>query len=304
MLPSQKPERGGTMRDSDTTDIDSPWRNLDDAKTRKPFRRATDSLQSRGSEITEWNVPKDLSESNDTGTPAVSGRRAVSHAAGTTLQSPNISDRKWSYVPQLPEHLSVKAADTRDRKVSWQDTALEDDPNPPAEYLADRRLSSARRAIEFKKEARRQRRSLKESGDYLGVQGINPETGKLDVLTPSPSTSDNSTDISDYKQKIEEVKQVLKDSRTHHKNAHLPGYGEREAKRLYLKREKEKRAKDEKRKQELAARQNQGLRWKRHSKQWSSAQEPALSPIAQSVRSGTPGSRELPALPHIELAHS
>lgn len=39
------------------------------------------------------------------------------------------------------------------------------------------------------RERRRRRRSLKESGDYLGVQGINPRTGEMDVVTPSTSTT-------------------------------------------------------------------------------------------------------------------
>lgn len=304
MLPSQKPERGGTTRNSDATDNE---RGVE--KLRRPYRRATDGRRSRRSEthdsdiFTGWNVAKDLSESGDTGTPLVtaSGRRAVSHAAGTSLQPSNSSDRKWSWVPQiqLPEQLSVNLPGQRDRKVSWQDTALEDEPQISAGYLADRRLSNARRAIEAKKEARRQRRSLKESGDYLGVQGINPETGLLDVVTPSDS--ENSTYASEVNQKIEAVKQVLKDSRTHHKNKHVPGHNDREVKRLYVEREKEKRAKEEKRKRALAARKNQGLRWKRHSKQWSSAQEPALSPIAQSVRSGTPGSRKFHSFHALKL---
>jgi hypothetical protein len=34
------------------------------------------------------------------------------------------------------------------------------------------------------------------------------------------------------------------------------------------------------------------VKWRRHTKQWSSAQEPGLSPIAQSRRSTMPESRE------------
>ena len=45
------------------------------------------------------------------------------------------------------------------------------------------------------KDLRRQRRGLKESGDYLGVQGVNPETGKLDVVTPTTATTASNSTI-------------------------------------------------------------------------------------------------------------
>ena len=299
-MPSQRPERGGTVR-GEPSRSGSVEGNTNGQRS-KPYGRVTDCSQSRRSETagsdkyTGWNLPRDVSESSAGGVPAASSSRALPQPAGANLnlhqQQPAIyGDRKWSWLPQmqLPEHLSVKSQEPRDRKVSWQDTALEDEPQISVSYLADRRLSTARRVIEAKKEARRQRRSLKESGDYLGVQGINPETGLLDVITPS--NSDNSAEGSDINQKIDQVKQVLRDSRDRHRNALLPGHNERDVKRHYLKREKEKRVRDEKRKRELVYRQNQGLQWNHHSKQWSSAQEPALSPIPQSVRSGTPVSR-------------
>lgn len=299
-MPSQRPERGGTVRGGPFPS--GSVKGIMGGQRTKPYDRVTDVRQSRRSETagsdkyTGWNLPRDVSESNADDVPAASRQRVPFQPTGANLtlhqQQPTIyGDRKWSWLPQmqLPEHLSVKSQEPRDRKVSWQDTALEDEPQVSASSLANRRLSTARRVIEAKKEARRQRRSLKESGDYLGVQGINPETGRLDVITPS--NSDNSTESSDNKHKIDQVKQVLRNSRDRHKNALLPGHNERDVKRLSLKREKEKQLRDEKRKRELAARQNQGLQWKRHSKQWSSAQEPALSPIAQSLRSGTPVSR-------------
>lgn len=46
-----------------------------------------------------------------------------------------------------------------------------------------------------RREKRRQRRSLKESGDYLGVQGINPRTGELDAITPSSSSNTSSQQL-------------------------------------------------------------------------------------------------------------
>ncbi|SPQ23767.1 b84dabff-39cf-4ab2-ae4d-813e940b0d7f [Thermothielavioides terrestris] len=40
------------------------------------------------------------------------------------------------------------------------------------------------------REHRRQRRTLQESGDFLGVTGANPQTGELDVITPPTGSED------------------------------------------------------------------------------------------------------------------
>lgn len=59
--------------------------------------------------------------------------------------------------------------------------------------------------IEQHKERRKQRRLLRESGDYLGVQGVNPQTGELDVVTPTPSNSSHSTRSLEAKQRLLDV---------------------------------------------------------------------------------------------------
>ena len=293
MLPSNRPERGGTVREPHDRD-DPPSQHLEDAMTR---RSGTDNVLLRRSDtadsdrLTRWNTPKDLSEEGQRKTTLP--RRAFS--GGLETISSGGKDRKWSWVPrvEVPEQLAVTGPRRGERKVSWRDLRLDEEPEPDvdlnsqASLLADRRLSDARRMIEAKKEVRRQRRSLKESGDYLGVQGINPETGKLDILTPSGS--DNSTDSQDAELKIKALKLALKNARDTQKTITMAS--EREAKRLVLKKEKEKLDKGERKKQELT-RQSESLKWRRHSKQWSSAQQPELSPIAQSLRSGTPVSSE------------
>jgi hypothetical protein len=40
---------------------------------------------------------------------------------------------------------------------------------------------------------RMHRRQLKESGDWLGVQGANPDTGEFDNLTPTTSSGSEAT---------------------------------------------------------------------------------------------------------------
>lgn len=104
-----------------------------------------------------------------------------------------------------------------------------------------------------KKEVHRQRQDLKLSGDYLGVQGINPETGQLDVLTPTTgskstiSSAASGVQVSVAQESINKYKQ----------------------------------GKDELRRQQSL------VRWRKDNGQWSSVAEPMLSPIVQS-RSTTP----------------
>ncbi|RDA95243.1 hypothetical protein CP533_1824 [Ophiocordyceps camponoti-saundersi (nom. inval.)] len=129
------------------------------------------------------------------------------------------------------------------------------------------------RTMEEKKEARRQRRTLKESGDYLGVQGINPATGQLDIMTPTDSDGS-----SEKQQKLNILQAALRDARQSYRN--VKAQSEREARRI-LDSEARKLRRLEKEKQKL---QNlsQRVRWQRQTKQWSSAQEPELSPIVGS----------------------
>ncbi|KAG5979904.1 hypothetical protein E4U55_004627 [Claviceps digitariae] len=132
--------------------------------------------------------------------------------------------------------------------------------------------------IRTKQEARRLRRNLKESGDYLGVQGFNPETGRLDVVTPSDT--DRSSLSQETQQKLLVLKNALKDARHHYKSTREKS--EQEAKNILLKSEKERARRLGKGKEKVQE-VSQTVTWKRHARQWSSAQEPNLSPIAQSI---------------------
>lgn len=56
-----------------------------------------------------------------------------------------------------------------------------------ATNILNRELERSGTVLRMKKQARQEKRALKESGDYLGVQGINPKTGQLDIETPTES---------------------------------------------------------------------------------------------------------------------
>ncbi|RDA83456.1 hypothetical protein CP532_1821 [Ophiocordyceps camponoti-leonardi (nom. inval.)] len=134
--------------------------------------------------------------------------------------------------------------------------------------------------MEEKREARRQRRTLKESGDYLGVQGINPATGQLDIMTPTDSDGS-----SEKQQKLNVLRAALRDARQSYRN--VKAQSERETRRI-LDSEARKLRRLEKEKQKLQ-KLSQRVRWQRQTKQWSSAQEPELSPIIGSRRGSSIG---------------
>lgn len=135
-----------------------------------------------------------------------------------------------------------------------------------------------RALLHSKEQARQQRRELKASGDYLPVTGFNPWTGGWDVVTPTDTISSDMTSLS-TKENIARLRQRVL-------NAKLAFDSEK--KRRESNKAQAKLEKIEKLKEDL--RQDQPMKWRQHRGQWSSAAEPKLSPIAQSLNSSTPSS--------------
>lgn len=135
-----------------------------------------------------------------------------------------------------------------------------------------------------RKEARRQRRELKASGDYLGVQGVNPQTGELDVLTPT-SSSESPTlfppvmtaALTNSASNVRTAKQAYQEARSQHKA---------EIQRAQAAHEQDKHDKAQRQKDVIRVEQRQ-VRWRKDEARWSSVAEPNLSPIAQSQGTGT-----------------
>ena len=151
-----------------------------------------------------------------------------------------------------------------DKLVRWN-TAIE---SAPSRMSTSRDTSPGSRTQQLyleRREKRRLRRSLKESGDFLGVQGVNPATGELDVLTPSSSSAGGFSFLT----------KAVQDRRAAY---------ERARRRL----EAEKLRKWETDKQAVRAERRSKVRWKKKRAGWSSAIEPNLSPIAQSSAATTP----------------
>lgn len=150
-----------------------------------------------------------------------------------------------------------------DRVNRWN-TAIE--PGPRSNSTPSTRTQQLYLAH---REKRRLRRSLRDSGDYLGVQGINPVTGELDVLTPTSSSASEFASLT----------QTLADRR---------GAYEKARRQLQA----EKMRKWERDKEAIRAEHRNNVRWMKRRSGWSSAIEPALSPIAQSSAATTPRDEE------------
>lgn len=149
-------------------------------------------------------------------------------------------------------------------------------------YPAEEEQTRTQHLFELKKEARRLRQSLKESGDFLGVQGVNPETGEMDVLTPTSSSNSTmplnlSPRLGGLAQRVKDSRQAYREAKEQHKT---------ELQRAQSRREREKLEKFEREKEAIRSEQ-QKVKWRKEAGQWSSVAEPNLSPIAQSQGSGT-----------------
>ncbi|OAQ59714.2 hypothetical protein VFPPC_03921 [Pochonia chlamydosporia 170] len=269
ILPSHRPERRGTFRRRGYWEQQELGQSAQHEAHRSiPDKRTHRSATVGSNHIMEWNMAKDLSESDD----------LRHHAQGGLAMD---DERKWSWASG--DDTSRRRREMINKKPNQQ-PLLE---NPGRTNVASAGVESSGsqllsatdlQFIEAKRESRQRRRNLKESGDYLGVQGFNPETGELDVITPLGS--DRSSLSQETRQKLLVLQNALKDARHSYKSTKEKG--EQEARMILLKNEKEKLRRLEKGKDAVKD-MCKTVKWKRHTRQWSSAQEPDLSPIAQSI---------------------
>ncbi|PBP24114.1 hypothetical protein BUE80_DR005000 [Diplocarpon rosae] len=156
--------------------------------------------------------------------------------------------------------------------ISRQDVDLQ---MPSFSGVSDQKETTvAQQIFEDKKSRRQQRRSLKDSGDYLGVQGANPRTGYWDVSSgsePSQMSDETKRKLDEEARKVAEQKSRYEEAESKH--------------RLELERVMSMR--ENKKKLEQKIKQRRRGKWKLSENGWSSVAEPDLSPIVQS-QAGTP----------------
>ncbi|KAI1819415.1 hypothetical protein F4861DRAFT_138651 [Xylaria intraflava] len=263
ILPSHRPEQGGTTRPQDTSDGTSAYLNSG----------------INPNDLTEWNLareqpprldaPKAAAENPNLRARGMSmqhGRRGLGLDDGARVQSARSPIQTASLDLARPQHRPS--------------------PNPPPRPQHQRKQSITGREVSTllraKEDTRRLRRGLKESGDWLGVQGADPYSGEFAVLTPTSTISTDSTSPSS-KERLAELARRQETAKLTYSRAKLEVARARERgllKKERLRLEKMEQAKDERRRQ-----QHQFPTWTQHEERWLSAAEPDLSPIPQSRKS-------------------
>lgn len=226
-------------------------------------------------QIIRWNTAKELSKK---------WSKSPDDKHRLTIPEITLNDvQRWSWAVKGNEGSGIPSDTPISQHVSYgnEDDAIRSQRlDSVATSIIDRRLSQAQRLVRTKHEAHRQRRSLKESGDYLGVQGFNPETGEFDVITPTESEESNAP-LKPTGEHFNKTRLEIESC------SQLPPEQQKEIKKLRLAIQEEKLRRLDAEKQQLRD-IGASLKWRRKTKQWSSAHEPALSTIAQSQTSSSP----------------
>ncbi|KAI1116776.1 hypothetical protein F5Y14DRAFT_458307 [Nemania sp. NC0429] len=258
ILPSNRPEQGGTARAHDITgETDSAYIDLG----------------MNPNDLTEWNLARECT----LGTQPSEASTGYQHHRGQSLniqRPPTPLHRNRSQSPEVPQ------------RTSSLDLARLPHLKPPPQerYEKSRPITTAeiRRMLKAKEESRRNRRDLKESGDWLGVQGADPYSGEFAVLTPTSTMSSEVTPPS-TQERLAVLSQRQEDAKLAYDQARLDAEEERE--RMLLRKGQSKIKKMERAKEKLRQKQRHLPTWSQHKRRWSSAAEPELSPIPQSVKS-------------------
>jgi hypothetical protein len=282
-LPSHRRERSGTMRDQGFWEQQQPEQPEPEQRPGLGHKHGSDSIVSNG-----WNPAIELPQRTQTTRERQTPLREQSQQIGNRPQSltphrQHLGERlrQEDGQPSNINNGNLTEAEVATSTVSRQPP----DPGLPTENILQRPVTNS----EAKSEARRLRRSLKESRDFLGVQGINPHTGVMDVLTPTSSSPTDRTMMSAPEPKG--YSESMCDFRAAYQGAARTRDAE-EASLERLRKEQGRLDKIQRNKDSIRAFQ-QRVRWRKDRNQWSSVAEPDLSPIADaSTRSRTPRSSE------------
>lgn len=272
IFPSRRPEQGGTRREK------GYWEAIEDRVDKGQEGGCLTvneagclSLTPSSDRIVHWNTPKLIPMHRRVGSAGGAARPRPPSGATRSLHEEN-RRRRWTSVSgDFRLDRSSPAATTGPSPARSKSDQSQRIPTPhPGCPREERRQDQARRALADRIMARRrQRRSLKESGDYLGVQGVNPLTGEPDHITPfsSDERSELSVDTRQGHLRIPRTFTTRSNSADEKLVGEVQGKGSR--------RQGSKDSIDTRRHEK-----------QRDASQWSSVQEPNLSPIEQSSVSG------------------
>ncbi|KAJ9162198.1 hypothetical protein NKR19_g1519 [Coniochaeta hoffmannii] len=284
-LPSHRPERSGTLRDQGFWEQQQSGHAEPQQRPGLGQKHGSDSIVSNG-----WNPALELPRPTQTTKDRPSKRQTPLRVQSQPIRSS--PKRPASHRQRLGERsrqqdsilINVNKATHTDTDVVTSTISQQPlDRGPGTENTIQKLVT----AFDAKREARRLRRSLKESSDFLGVQGINPHTGVMDVLTPTSSSPTDRTMMSAPEPKG--YTESMSNFRAAYEHAARTRDTE-EASLERLRTEQERLDKIQRKKDPIRTFQ-QRVRWRKDKNQWSSVAEPDLSPIADaSTRSRTPRS--------------
>lgn len=238
IIPTHRPEQGGTLRSLVNTSTESAYRDLN----------------INPEELKDWNIAQDL--------PA--GKRLGLDDDHTRYSHRSVPTRpRTSPSPRRP-----------DTPCLWTKPRLS--------------AAEAQSLLKSKKRSRQHRRELQGSGDWLGVTGANPHTGEYNVLTPDDLLSSD-TPRSSTKSKMTKLTKTVRHAEDEYEKAKRTEdvVGENRM----AEKAQATLARIEQTKAEIYQ-QHGPLAWRQNRREWSSAQEPQLSPIAQSFMNAELDDRE------------
>lgn len=139
----------------------------------------------------------------------------------------------------------------------------------------ERRLSLTRRKIESTRHSRRRKRSLVARGDYLGAQGVNPETGELDITASSGSGRSSLDDGA--LERINAIRRVLSNAKGSYKD--VTEWTNDEMRKILDSSNANKQRRTKTHHVDVTN-SNNNIQWRRNTKQWTSLRDPesAVSP--------------------------
>ncbi|KAI0447544.1 hypothetical protein F4803DRAFT_268655 [Xylaria telfairii] len=260
ILPSTRPEQGGTARIQDMTgETDSAY----------------EDLGMNPNELTEWNLAQE--------------RSPRSQPPGASARSQHLRGQRWN--TYRGRHFLRNGA-AESPQVAQQTPSFDLTQPPEASGLEPPRHAQhegeqpttrdeIRTTLRAKEDTRKHRKSLKESGDWLGVQGADPYSGEFVVLTPTSTFSSETTPPGTRKE-LEELSQRQKLAKLAYNKAKCEEETARE--KNLLRKGQVKLEKIESAKAQLRQ-QQEFPTWIQHKRRWSSTAEPDLSPIPRSLES-------------------
>jgi hypothetical protein len=302
LMPSNRPEKGGTARP-----IDDESKAVNNPSLPKSLmsifvmRGRANEREDDGEEMRRtksWS-PKKIAR-------IIDERDGQGHMP-SKLKKPSTLKRLWDLhktvkaddgtddFSQHPDRLRSDARELRRAEQNIMSTSITGQHDPAKHSIpmavdiqeSVAALKRSQQMFKEKKARREERRSFRESDDFIGVQGVNPWTGYPD---PSTGTSSSAGDVisESTRQKLEEDEKRMAIVSKEYKAA--LERRENEMRRLEMERgrkRREKKERAEKKRAQLRARVRKDGRWRNDGNTWSMVTEPGLSPIVQST-AGTP----------------